>query len=159
MIYLKVSIFAFFLKTTPMKYLATAFVLACIVLFNSLPSCQLAEGTGRAHFMIDSFYHCFDRGEYEHIADYIIDPDLVDGPDRQVWIDALADMQVMGPCSERSKGFGFNTRISSGITTVELKFTSVFSGGTSADEFEMQDSGNGFKLRYFHWEFTPTEKE
>ena len=57
-----------------MKYLAIPFVLVGFLMLNTFQSCQLAAGTGKAHAMIDSFYHCIDRGEYAHIVDNLVDP-------------------------------------------------------------------------------------
>lgn len=141
-----------------MKFLAIPFAIASIGLISFLPSCQLAEGTGRAHFMIDSFYHCFDRGEYAHIVDNIVDPAYGTDENRQAWIDVLTEMEALGPCSERSKGFGFNTNITNGVTTVELNFTCTFEGGTTADEFVVQDAGKGYKIQGYHYKFTPNEE-
>ncbi len=126
-----------------------------------MTSCgAIASETGAAQTMADSLYNCLDRHDYEHIVDNMVHASTTSGEGRQEWLDILKGMEQLGKRLEYKSGFGFNTSIVNGKTTVELSYTCKFEYGTSADKFVLLDdgAGNGMKIRSYQYNYTPNEE-
>jgi len=124
-----------------MKKSLTFFVLF-LGLALSLTSCGSAD---KAQKTSDRFFQLILKHEYSEAIKLI---NTVGATDAQMEtaLAQIADHPSFGKLKSAKKGFGFNTQISNGITTVTLNYDLTYEESEQRMQIVMVDRGSGFRI-------------
>lgn len=97
--------------------------------------------------MADEFHQHLKAGEYEYIADNMIDDESLVITPREEWISLFSGMrEFYGAISEISKDMGFESSYNNGITTVKFDYTITFEKMKIYERIYFVDRGKGYKI-------------
>lgn len=124
-----------------MKSTILSFALIIASLFV-LGGCQSAE---EAEVVADQFHEQLKQRNYGRMMK-MIDKEAFAISKKDDWEKIFRSMEELGELKTVKKDIGFNSQMSNGITTVELKYTLTFEKGTLNEQIIFIKKNDGFKL-------------
>ena len=136
-------------KTFLFLFIISAFIMS---------SCDV----GSAEKMADEFHQHLKAGEYDYIADNMLDEESLVITPRAEWISLFSGMrEFYGPILEISKDMGFESSYNDGITTVKFDYTITFEKLKIYERIYFVDRGQGYKFSgiLYNEDFSALERQ
>ncbi len=126
-----------------MKYF---YIFLSLILAISLSSCETTE---KAEACAETFFQEVIAGKHESAAKHLANKPLEKFNKIEV-VKLLSVNPEQGKLLNASKGSGFSTNISNGVSTVELPYELTYENGTVTYKVVIVDRGNGMKIEYLN---------